>query len=230
MTAVSSNAVMRGDCVSLMREMPSSSVDLILTDPPYLVNYRSRSGFTIRNDDNDRWLAPAFAQAYRVLKPDSFCISFYGWNTVDRFVGAWRAAGFRIAGHLVFPKRYASSVRYLRRQHEQAYLLAKGDPSEPSDPAPDVIDWRYTGNRLHPTEKPVEALKPLIRAFCKPAGLVLDPFCGSGSTLVAAHSLGRRYLGCELDWQHYRTASRRLQRLAESEDCANPVAVAGGQP
>lgn len=210
MTSPTLNTVMHGDCISIMRGLAANSVDLVLTDPPYLVNYRSRTGGTVRNDDNDRWLAPAFAEAYRLLKPNSFCVSFYGWTSADRFIGAWRDAGFRIAGHLVFQKRYASSVRYVRRQHEQAYLLAKGYPAEPECAIPDVIEWRYTGNHLHPTEKPVSALAPLIGAFCKPAGLVLDPFCGSGSTLVAARSLGRSYFGCELDPTHHRTAVQRL--------------------
>ena len=184
------NTVLHGDCVRLMRRMAAESVDLVLTDPPYLVRYRSRDGRTIANDDNGRWLCPAFAEAFRVLKPDSFCISFYGWNEADRFIGAWRAAGFRIAGHLVFQKPYASSARYLRHHHEQAYLLAKGDP-RPTLQLPDVRGWRYTGNRLHPTEKSVEVLKPLVEAFSAPGDLVLDPFCGSGSTLAAARSCGR---------------------------------------
>jgi DNA modification methylase len=93
-------------------------------------------------------------------------------------MAAWRAAGFRIAGHIVFRKKYASSVRYMRYEHEQAYLLTKGDPSPPTSPISDVMDWTYTGNRLHPTQKPIEALEPLIAAFCEPSGLVLDPFCG----------------------------------------------------
>ena len=183
------NTVMLGDCVGLMRGLAAESVDFVLTDPPYIVRYRGRDGRSVRNDDNDRWLAPAFAEVFRLLKPDTFCVSFYGWNKIDLFMAAWRAAGFRIAGHIVFRKAYASSVRFMRYQHEQAYLLAKGDPSPPLRPIPDVIDdWTYTGNRLHPTQKPIEALEPLIAAFCEPHGLVLDPFCGSGSTLVAAQS------------------------------------------
>jgi site-specific DNA-methyltransferase (adenine-specific) len=75
-----------------------------------------------------------------------------------------------------------------------------------------VIDWQYTGNRLHPTQKPVSALKPLIRAFTDPGDIVLDPFCGSGSTLIAARALERSYIGIELDPQHHRTACERVRR------------------
>jgi len=205
------NTVMLGDCIGLMRGLAAGSVDFVLTDPPYIVRYRGRDGRSVRNDDNDRWLHPAFVEMHRVLKDDSFCVSFYGWNKIDLFMAAWRAAGFRIAGHIVFRKRYASSVRYMRYEHEQAYLLAKGDPSPPLRPVADVIDWTYTGNRLHPTQKPIEVLEPLIASFCEPHGLVLDPFCGSGSTLVAARRTGRNFIGIELDAGHYLTASRRIQ-------------------
>ena len=202
--------VVRGDCLNVMKEMPSRSVDLILTDPPYLVRYVDRSGRSVKNDDNDKWLDPAFAQMHRVLKDNSFCVSFYAWNKVDRFVDAWKKAGFRIAGHVVFTKKYASSARFMSYQHEQAYLLAKGNPPPPHNPPPDVIGWTYTGNKLHPTQKPVGIFVPLIEAFTKPGDTVLDPFCGSGSTLVAAQGLGRRVIGIELDEAHHRTASQRL--------------------
>lgn len=72
------------------------------------------------------------------------------------------------------------------------------------------MDWHYTGNRLHPTEKHVQCLTPIVRSFCKPGGLVLDPFCGSGSSLVAARDAGCAYLGIKLDEGHHRTACKRL--------------------
>jgi site-specific DNA-methyltransferase (adenine-specific) len=208
------DTVFSGDCIEVMRGLDRESVDFILTDPPYLADYRSRDNRTIRNDADDRWLKPAFSEAYRVLRRDCFCISFYGWPHADKFMAAWRAAGFRIVGHIVFRKAYASSVRLLRYQHELAYLLAKGSPKQPACPIPDVIDFRYTQNRLHPTEKPVSALLPLVGAFSNEGDLVLDPFCGSGSTLVAARQLRRRFLGIELDSRYHAIAADRLQKEA----------------
>lgn len=217
---VTADTVIHGDCIDIMRGMETGSVDMILTDPPYITRYRSRDGQTVRNDDNDRWLEPAFAEAYRVLKPGGFCASFYGWNQADRFLGAWRAAGFRPVGHIVFRKRYASAGRFLRYHHEQAYLLAKGQVQLPLLPIPDVIDWRYEPNRLHPTQKPVSVLTPLIEAFTQPGDIVFDPFCGSGSTLVAAKELGRQFVGIELDADHHATASKRVVNTERREMAA----------
>jgi site-specific DNA-methyltransferase (adenine-specific) len=201
-----------GDCIDVMDYMPAGCVDFILTDPPYLVRYRDRWGRSIANDNDDAWLAPAFRAMHRVLRDNALCVSFYGWTRADAFLAAARAAGFRVSGHIVFRKRYASAARFLRYEHEQAYLFAKGDPPLPASPPPDVIDgWRYTGNRLHPTQKPVSVLTPLIEAFTAPDAVVFDPFCGSGSTLVAARRVNRRFIGIELDPDHHRTAVQRLR-------------------
>jgi DNA modification methylase len=73
---------------------------------------------------------------------------------------------------------------------------------------------RYSGNRSHPTQKPVSALMPLIESFSAPGDVVLDPFCGSGSTLAAARLLGRRFIGIELDSTYHALAAQRLERGA----------------
>jgi DNA modification methylase len=215
--------ILHGDCIETMRGLPPESVDFVLTDPPYLVRYRSRDGRKVANDDNARWLKPSFAEMYRLLKPGSFALSFYGWNKADLFFDAWKSAGFKVVGHIVFHKRYASSARFLQYRHESAYLLAKGDVTPPAVLLPDVLEWAYTGNRLHPTQKPVESLLPIVRAFCKPGDLVLDPFCGSGSSLVAARDAGCRFLGIELDAGHHRTASERLFGTAPSLASRKPM-------
>jgi site-specific DNA-methyltransferase (adenine-specific) len=148
---------------------------------------------------------------YRVLQADGFCFSFYGWPHADRFMAAFRAAGFRPVGHFSFPKRYTSSVGHVRCRHECAYLLAKGNPRKPHNPPGDVIEWtENTGNKLHPTQKPVSIFLPLIETYSAPSGMVLDPFAGSGSTLAAAKILGRSYLGIERDATYHASAVRRL--------------------
>jgi len=204
------NTIINGDCIEIMQALPAHSVDFILTVPPYIACYKSRENQTIRNDDNAAWLRPAFAHMHRVLKHDCFAISFYGWPKVDLFFAAWKQSGFRIGGHIVFRKRYASKSAFVQYRHEAAYLLIKGDPAFPASPLPDVMDWTYTGNKLHPTQKSIHVLKPLIEAFSKPGHLVLDPFAGSGSTCVAAHRTGRDYIGIELDAAHHRTATARV--------------------
>lgn len=93
---------------------PDNAVDFILTDPPYLVGFRDRQGRTIAGDKTDEWLQPASHEMYRVLKKDALLISFYGWNRVDRFMAAWKKAGFSVVGHLVFTKTYTSKAAYWR--------------------------------------------------------------------------------------------------------------------
>ena len=204
------NAILQGDCVEVLRLIPAASADFIITDPPYITRYRDRGGRIVTNDDNAAWLQPSSDAMFRVLKNNAFALSFYGWPKTDLFVGAWRRSGFRIAGHIIFRKRYASKSAYLKYQHESAYLLVKGNPDLPSAPLPDVMDWVYSGNKFHPTQKSTHILKPLIEAFARPGDLILDPFAGSGSTCVAAQRAGRDYLGIELSPEHCATARTRL--------------------
>jgi site-specific DNA-methyltransferase (adenine-specific) len=209
------NTIINGDCVSVLPQLDPGSVNFILTDPPYVARYKSRDGRTVPNDDNFAWLKPAFTAMYRILKRDSFCVSFYGWPNAHRFVEAYHAAGFHVVGHFVFPKHYTSGKGRVRYQHECAYLLAKGRPPERAQLIGDVIPWRtYTHNRLHPTQKPLAILTPLIEAFSDPGDLVLDPFTGSGSSLLAAKKLGRSWLGIELDARYHAIASERLVQPA----------------
>jgi site-specific DNA-methyltransferase (adenine-specific) len=204
------NTILHADCVKKLPSLPDHCVDFILTDPPYLVSYRPRDGRTVGNDDNDAWLRPAFAQMYRVLAADGFCLTFYGWPHADRFMLAFRAAGFRPVGHFSFPKSYVSSVGHVRCQHECAYLLAKGNPRT-SRPLSDVVAWsENTGNKLHPTQKPTSILRPFVESYAPEGGTVLDPFAGSGSSLVAAKDVGRSYIGMEMDATCHAIAARRL--------------------
>jgi DNA modification methylase len=60
------NQILHSDCIEVMRQIPANTIDFILTDPPYLLNYRDRTGRTIQNDADQSWLKPAMAEAYHL--------------------------------------------------------------------------------------------------------------------------------------------------------------------
>jgi site-specific DNA-methyltransferase (adenine-specific) len=72
------------------------------------------------------------------------------------------------------------------------------------------------GYAVHPTQKPVEIITPLIEYSCPADGMVLDPFMGSGTTLVAARQLGRRAIGIEVEEKYCAAAVKRLRQQALS--------------
>lgn len=207
---ITHNRIIQGNCTEILKTLPSASADLVLTDPPYFVRYRDRDGRTIANDTDPASVLGAFDDVYRILKPNRFCVCFYGWSKVNAFFDAWTRAGFKPVGHIVWRKNYASNTGFLKAHHEQAYVLVKGNPAKPESPLEDVQPWEYSGNRIHPTEKAVSILQPLVRSFSQPGDVVLDPFAGSGSSLVAAALAGRSYLGIELETKYCDLARRRL--------------------
>ena len=205
--------IYHGDCLNVLPLLPARSVDFVLTDPPYLVGYRGRwDGLRqcIVGDDDPSWLAPAFAEIFRVMKDDTLCVSFYGWPHADIFVGLWKGLGFRPVSHLAFVKNVWGLGRFTRGQHETAYLLAKGSPRIPLSAISDTIEWAREGDAFHPNQKPVSALYPLIAAFAPEKGVVLDPFMGSGSTLRAAKDFGLSAIGIDIEAKYCRYAAERL--------------------
>jgi DNA modification methylase len=77
-----------------------------------------------------------------------------------------------------------------------------------------VLELRYSGNKFHPTQKPLCVLTPVIQSSSLPGDLVLDPFCDSGSTLLAAREQRRRFIGIKLDPRYYAIANERLRAQA----------------
>ena len=209
------NRIIHGNCIDVMKKMPAASIDLVIADPPYLVNYRSRDGRTFANDNgkNPYWLKPAYAQIYRVLKKDSLCISFYGFTQTEKFMWTWKKVGFGVADQIIYIKKYASSTGFVERRHEAAHLLSKGEPPKPQNILPSVLNWDYTGNRLHPSQKPIKAITPLIETFSRTNDIILDPFVGSGTTAAAAKLTGREYVGIEISREYCEIAQKRVANI-----------------
>lgn len=101
--------------------------------------------------------------------------------------------------------------------HENIVFAVKGKYSFPGSRPKDLVTFPKinSSKMVHPTEKPVGLLANLISSVTKPGDLILDPFAGSGSTLVAAKKTGRRFIGIELDDDYFVTAQRRIEEVRE---------------
>ena len=209
------NKIICGDCLEVMKGIPDNSIDFVLTDPPYGVSWQSNRRIVkhdkIANDDITEWILPVYSEIFRVMSKDSLCFSFYGWPDADIFVGSWKKIGFGIKSHFSFVKNNIGLGWFSRGTHEVAYLLTKGNPQKPKKAISDVISWTGTGNELHPTQKPVGALIPILESFTEAdEHIILDPFLGSGTKALACKELGRTFIGIELRQDYCEIAQRRL--------------------
>jgi len=101
---------------------------------------------------------------------------------------------------------------FSRSQHETAYLLAKNHPPKPAPAPSDVLVSAGVGPPLHPNEKPLGAISRLISDYTAVDDCIVDPFAGSGTTLVAARNLGRRAIGIEIEEACCETTAMRLSQ------------------
>jgi site-specific DNA-methyltransferase (adenine-specific) len=203
--------------------MEAGSVDAIITDPPYGINYVSQTGAKIKNDKSPFiWF---LYDAFRVLKSGESgrgsLVCFTRWDVQQTFIDAMKLAGFNVRSEVIWDKvvhGMGDCKTQFAPTHENIIFAIKGKYSFPGHRPKDIVTFsRITGNQqmVHPTEKPVGLLANLITSVTKPGDLILDPFAGSGSTLVAAKKTGRRFIGVELDDDYYQIAQRRIEEAVE---------------
>lgn len=200
--------------------MQSESIDAIITDPPYGIDYQSHMRTErmakIKNDKAPFiwWLYDAF----RVLKFGGGLICFTRWDVQQTFIDAMSIAGFSVKSEVVWYK-LAHGAGDCKAQfaptHENILWATKGKFEFPGHRPQDVVaQKKVNSNKLvHPNEKPVELLEDIVLAVTRPGDLVLDPFAGSGPTLLAAEKTGRQYIGIEIEDYHYETIKLRLAEM-----------------
>jgi site-specific DNA-methyltransferase (adenine-specific) len=213
------NTIYNGDCLELMKKIPDESIDMILTDPPYAINfhsgYRKNKYDKIKNDDNLNWLDAFVDEAYRVAKNNTAHYIFCSQHNIDKFKIAFEKK-FIFKNLLVWVKNNTGMgdlKRNFASRTEFILFLQKGRKLINGKRNDNVLYYKRTGNKLHPTEKPIDLLRHLIEKFSNVNDVVLDPFAGSGSTLVAAKEMKRRYIGIEIDSKYFVIAKKRLEAV-----------------
>ena len=210
-----------GDCIELLKDIQSNSVDLILTDPPYGIDFQSnyrRSKFS--KIKNDNCVNPAFLdECKRILKDTGAIYCFTRWDVYPEWVEQFKTR-FNVKNCIVWFKR-GGGLGDLKKgyiyNHEFIIYCAMKNHELNGKRRNDVFEFSKDApaTYVHPTQKPVSLLREIIERSSKPGDVVLDCFMGSGSTGIACANTGRRFIGIELDKQYYEIAQKRIEEAAK---------------
>lgn len=208
--------LMQGDCLEMMKEIPDGSVDMVLTDPPYGMdfqsNHRKEKYSKIKNDKELSWLNVWVDELFRVAADNTAHYVFCSFHNVDVFKQSLEKK-FKIKNMLVWEKNNTSMGDLkadFAPKYEMIIFLQKGRRFINGSRDPNILKFNRTGNKLHPTQKPVDLLQYLLEKFSDEGAVILDPFMGSGSTGVACKNLNRNFIGIELDEEYFKIAQERI--------------------
>ncbi len=219
------NKVHQGDCLEVMKQIPDKSVDLVLTDPPYGMNYQSaRRTATpqfekIENDVSLEWVKPFLKEVYRVLKDNTHIYLFCNDYAISDFRKELELVGFTPKRTLVWVKNNHTSGDLegdYGNKTEFIIYAQKGRRALNGKRETNVLNAKRVPTMVHPTEKPIDLFAFLIRKSTEEADIVLDPFLGSGTTAVAAVELKRKFIGIELSPEYCKIAEERI-KVAQSK-------------
>lgn len=218
---MSEQTIINGDCLDVMRGFADKSFDLVLTDPPYGMNYQSswrtdkHELISFDEENNTSWIVPFLKEAYRILKDDTHIYIF----TNDYLFGEIRnwlePCGFTIKRTLVWVKNNHTSGDLegdYANKTEWVIYAQKGRRLLNGNRDTNVLNFSRVNTDNHPTEKPVDLCAYLIGKSTKEGDSILDPFMGSGTTLVASKQLNRNATGIEISEKYCEIASQRLKQ------------------
>ena len=211
-----------GDCLSKMMTLDNESIDLVVTDPPYLMDFQS--GQRRKSDQFDKiagdvdghdLIKDYFSECNRILKNNTHIYSFCSWHHVGFFKQEFERQ-FTLKNILVWNK-LGGGMGDLDGAYMPNYELClfghKGRRKLNGKRMADVITVQKVdpGKQVHATEKPVELIEKMILASSEPDEIVFDGFMGAGSHGMAAVRNQRSFVGCELETGYFNKAKERIE-------------------
>ena len=216
------------DCLNIMKQIENESIDLIVTDPPYLIKYKTNRRKNkdhdfcseILNDDNEQLIIDYIRECYRILKNNTAMYMFCNCDKVDFFKQELENAGFKIKNMIIWVKNNwtAGDLKaQFGKQYEIIFLVNKGRKCFNGKRITDI--WMFdkiSGKKqLHQNQKPVDLLKQCILKHSDENDIIFDGFMGSGSTGVACIETNRKFIGVELDKKYFEIAKERIENLKD---------------
>ena len=219
------NKIYNEDCLEGMKRIPDNIVDLVVTDPPYLIQYKT--GYRknkshkfcreIMNDSNRNLITYYLKECYRILKDNTAAYVFCSSKTVDFFRQEAISAGFILKNTIIWVKNNWTAGD-LKAQYGQQYepilYLNKGRRTINGKRITDVWSFPRVASHslIHQNQKPVPLIEQCIDKSSKSGGVVFDGFMGSGTTAIACMNTNRNYIGFELDKEYYDLSIKRIKK------------------
>lgn len=219
------NKIICGDCLEVMKDIPDKSVDLVLTDPPYGIEYKSNMGtkqYQEKIQTAKKWDKKGFdfreylKEIWRLMKNDSDLYVFGNWKNFN----LTKEGGFKQI--LIWDKRTTGmgDLTSWGIGYELIYYFKKGNRpvnkrKSPVIPCESLTSFTFGNpldNYFHPTQKPLGIIEPLILVSSNENETILDPFMGSGTTAVACKHLKRNFIGIEISPEYCKIARQRLRQ------------------
>ncbi|HUU76297.1 MAG TPA: site-specific DNA-methyltransferase [Methanoregulaceae archaeon] len=239
------DSICHGNALELLSSVPSGSVDLIVTDPPFAIDFRARKlnynrtashvmeGYhEIEGDEYAEFTLQWMEQAYRALSPSGSLYVFSGWNRLKDVLFALDFAGFITINHLIWKYQFGVFTRRKFVTSHYHILFGVKNPRNytfnkvehyPEDVW--IINREYwKGKKKTPTKLPAELVRKILCYSSNPGDLVLDPFLGSGTVAVISKEMGRHFLGFELVKDYFDFAKERIDAtiFAEGDRAESP--------
>lgn len=209
------------DAVDLLKSLDDESVDLIFTDPAYESLEKHRAvGTTTRLKKkwfdifpNERY-GELFEQFHRVLRTDRHCYIMCDQETMFIIKPIGEQVGFKFKKILIWDKSAIGMGYSYRNTHEMILYLEKGKRALNDRSQSDILRVKRLYRPDYPTTKPVDLVKIPILQSTQPGELVCDPFCGSGTTGVAALREGRNFIGGDTNDEAVTLTRDRLRPIS----------------
>lgn len=214
--------LIKGDSRDILKEMKDESIDLVVIDPPYDINYKTsyrtdkghRFCQPIKNDNNFI-IREVIDDLYRVMKPNSACYMFWSIKKYAELMELLETTKFKHKNTIVWKKNNWTAgdlQASFGQQYELIILLNKGRAKFNGKRLSDVWEFsRVAGKeQYHQNQKPVDLIEQILQKHSDEGDVVLDCFMGSGSTGVACKNLNRKFIGIELDEEYFNISKERI--------------------
>lgn len=212
-----------GDCLEVLPSLKDASISHCVTDPPYILQAGSSStrgsktGGWADMMNSAHWYAHWYRLVSAALKHTGSLWTFGNWRSLPVLMRAAIDSDLTAASLLVWDKDWIGPAgpQQLRTQHEMCLVLARPGFTQPDRSHGDVLRVKASSAKPtgHPAEKPIPLLVKVVQLTgATPGAVILDPFAGSGTTAVAAKSLGMRCIAIEAEERWCEVAARRLSQ------------------